>query len=199
MPLVLAALILATLATCGVGVALLLGAFDPPAANRQDDFADPASGWPAQASPAMAWGYAGGAYQASALAVGQLSGSYLAGRYVNAEMAVTAELHGAGGYGLVCRLRDARNFYFAGVRQGQAFISALRAGRESVLTAAPTQTARRLRLRCAEGDLTLWVDDQPPLTARDFAWGSGQVGLWAQASALPTTITFDDFSLAVLP
>lgn len=201
MPLVLAGLILATLVTCGVGVALVLGVFDPPATNRRDDFTDPASGWPVQASGSMAWRYRAGAYQAEALALGQLSGSFLSARYTNVEVAVSAQANpdGAGGYGLMCRLRDSRNFYFAGVRQGGAFISILRAGRETLLASQPSTTASRLRLRCDEAALTLHVDDQPPLTAQDFALGQGQVGLWAQASALPVIMTFDDFSATVLP
>ncbi len=204
MPLVLAGLILATLATCGVGVALMLGVFDAPATSRYDDFADPASGWPAQTSGAMAWRYRAGEYQAEALALGQFSGSYLAGRYTNAEVAITARVNpaDAGGYGLICRWRDNRNFYFAGVRQGVAFISTLRAGRETVLATAPLQPIPqpvRLRLRCAEADLTLWVHDQAPLNAQDFGLGQGQVGLWAWANALPALIAFDDFSAAVLP
>jgi DNA-binding beta-propeller fold protein YncE len=174
----------------------------------EDNFADPGSGWMRRADGEAVTDYADGEYQieinAFNLNVWVASGPKLADSVVNVEARV------AGGpdnnlYGVLCRYRDDKNFYFFFISaDGYYAIGKFRDGKQTFLSGAsyqysdkilPGQVANQLTATCAGNTLSLSVNGTQLAQAADQDFADGQTGLIAGTFELeesPVDIRYDN-------
>lgn len=179
----------------------------------RDDFADPASGWTVTQEQAGTIEYADGGLRLAVarpnVALVATSSALPAPNDVVVEVSAR-KLGGPDsdtfGFGLACRVQDARNFYLLEINGGGlAGIVKVQDGRVVLLqtsggvpvTAVRTgNAANRLVARCVGDTLALTVNGQTIATARDATFGAGRVGVVAGAYDQPgLTVVFDDLAL----
>jgi hypothetical protein len=173
----------------------------------KDDFSDPASGWARSVSSSGAMDYFGGGFRiwVDTTDYDLWSTPGLSFRDVRIE----TDVYMIGGpfenrFGLLCRYRDARDYYFFIISSdGYYGIGKLSGGLRSLLgqammayTPAITQgvAINHLRADCIGDTLTLYVNGQPVGMAQDADLPDGDVGLLAGTFDQPgTDAVFDNF------
>jgi len=204
---VLAALVLATLACQAPSTADLLAA--PGDVLYRDDFTDPSSGWSRGATDGGSTDYAGGGYRITVTAPGY---NYWATPGLSfGNVRVEADALKFGGpeinrIGLICRYRDAANFYFFIISSdGYYGIGKVKDGQTQLLGASQMQPAaavhpgtvdNRLRADCNGSTLAFYVNDQPVGLAVDHDLAGGDVGILAGAfDEAGVDVLFDNFTV----
>ncbi|MDQ3912482.1 MAG: CHAT domain-containing protein [Actinomycetota bacterium] len=112
-------------------------------------------------------------------------------------------------WGIICRSINNENFYQMGIGyDGHPYIRKLKNNGFSTLASGPSyqgsairegRSSNHIRGDCLGSKLTLYVNDQKVLEARDAEFGSGNVGLYVQdtGNGPPgTDVSFDNFSIS---
>lgn len=156
----------------------------------RDRFGDPHSGWGSESREAFDRGYEEGEYFIEVYEPNWFAWATPGRRFDDVVVEVDArQLSGSptGHFGLLCRYRSSRDFYYFAIT-GDGYYAILRVqdGELEVLTGAgflPTQAvqtggeANRIRAICQEDHLTLVVNGQELDTVIDDAFSRGDVGL----------------------
>jgi len=173
----------------------------------KDDFFDSASGWARSVSSSGAMDYFGGGFR---IWVDTVNYDLWSTPGLNfRDVRIETDVYMIGGplenrFGLLCRYRDARNYYFFIVSSdGYYGIGKLSGGVRSLLgqammayTPAITQgvALNHLRADCVGDTLTFYVNGQPVGMAQDADLADGDVGLLAGTFDQPgTDAVFDNF------
>jgi hypothetical protein len=173
----------------------------------QDDFKDPGSGWGADQRDGFDRGYDEGVYFFDLRASNWLAWAFPGENFDDVSIEVNARVaSGAqdGHYGVLCRYKDADNFYYFAVSaDGYYAIFRRDEGNMRVLTgdgmlsSSHIKTGRQVNhvLGVCKGDeLSLYVNDEWLATVTDDAHAQGDVGLGASSGpGGGTRIVFDDF------
>ncbi|MBM3152749.1 MAG: hypothetical protein FJZ96_11220 [Chloroflexi bacterium] len=172
-----------------------------------DDFSDPESGWVRFNAPSGAMDFYGKAFR---IWVNQADYDFWSTPgYSFHDVRVEVDAARLAGpvenrFGLVCRYRDAQNFYFFIISSdGYYGIGKVEAGERALLgqemmaySAAvhPGIAPNHLRADCVGNSLAFHVNDQPVGLVQDETFDAGEVGLLAGAfSGTGVDILFDDF------
>jgi len=173
----------------------------------KDDFSDQASGWARAVNSSGAMDYFGGGFR---IWVDTTDYDLWSTPGLNfRDVRIETDVYMIGGpvenrFGLLCRYRDARDYYFFIISSdGYYGIGKLRGGLRSLLgqammayTPAITQgeSLNHLRADCIGETLTLYVNGQPVGMAQDADFTDGDVGLIAGTFDQPgTDAVFDNF------
>ncbi len=173
----------------------------------KDDFSDPASGWARAVNSSGAMDYFGGGFR---IWVNTTDYDLWSTPGLNfRDVRIETDVYMIGGpvenrFGLLCRYRDARDYYFFIISSdGYYGIGKLRGGLRSLLgqammtyTPAITQgeSLNHLRADCIGETLTLYINGQPVGMVQDADFADGDVGLLAGTFDQPgTDAVFDNF------
>jgi hypothetical protein len=184
----------------------------PGEALFKDDFSDPASRWARSVSSSGAMDYFGGGFR---IWVNTANYDLWSTPGLNfRDVRIETDVYTIGGplenrFGLLCRYRDARNFYFFIISSdGYYGIGKMSGGLRSLLgqammayTPAITQgiAINHLRVDCVGETLTLYVNGQPVGMAQDADFPDGDVGLLAGTFAQPGTDAVFDNLVVIKP
>jgi hypothetical protein len=173
----------------------------------QDDFEDPGSGWGADQRDGFDRGYDEGVYFFNLLASNWLAWTSPGKDFDDVSVEVNARVaSGAqdGHYGVLCRYKDADNFYYFAVsadgyyaifRRDEGDMEMLTAG-GGMLSSPHIKTGNQVNRVlgvCKGNDLSLYVNGQWLATVTDDAHARGDVGLGASSGPSGgTRIVFDD-------
>lgn len=173
----------------------------------QDDFSDPQSGWPVQASEQGQTGYAWDAYVIQVLVPNYDLWAVAGQTFRDVRVEVTAARTAGpvqNRIGLVCRYLDPGNYYFFIISSdGYYTVGKLRDGVRSLLgqemmaysdAILPGEAANRLRFECIGQVLSGYVNDRMIAVTSDPDLGDGDAGLLAGAfDEGGLEVRFDDF------
>ena len=173
----------------------------------QDIFSNPKSGWGQLASPAGAAGYTNGAYRivVNQPNVNLWSHPGMDFATIHEEVSLmTPDGPQGNRMGLICRLKDDKNFYFFAISaDGFYGIGKMKAGQTSLLSGDQMQKhdailtgtqINRVRADCLGNSLILYVNDVLVGTAVDKDFTSGDVGILAGTFDQPgVDVYFDNF------
>jgi len=184
-----------------------------PGALFEDDFEDPSSGWGADQRDGFDRGYDEGVYFFDLRASNWLAWASPGRNFDDVSVEVDARVaSGAqdGHYGVLCRYKDADNFYYLAVSADGYYAIFLRAeGDIKVLTGGGRGMVSSPHVKmggqvnrvvgvCEGDELSLYVNDQWLATVTDDTHAQGDVGIGAGSGPSGgTRIVFDDFSVAV--
>jgi hypothetical protein len=103
-----------------------------------------------------------------------------------------------GAWGIVCRARDNQNLYALAISQdGTAIIAKAKNGQLTALAQGhyinSDTSTNHIRGDCVEDTLTLYVDGEKIIEARDSDHKSGRVGLTVDPQL---NVSFDNFSVS---
>jgi hypothetical protein len=172
-----------------------------------DNFSAPSSGWTQADNPKGVMGYDGGALRMLVLAANYDLWSHPGQVFhdVRVEVDVT-RLEGPleNRFGLVCRYRDGRDFYFFIISSdGYYAIGKVRQGERALLGQAmmayspvivPGMGPNHLRFDCIGKSLTGYVNGQTVAATQDADLAGGDVGLLAGSFNTPgVDVAFDNF------
>jgi hypothetical protein len=172
----------------------------------EDDFSDPASGWPRRSNAGWHQDYEDGAYRVAldqdqwtyALAT-STAGLDVGDVVVEAEVRFVSNFADAGA-GLICRHLDSDNYYSFEIEDGAVSITRFVDDEQTVLVdSAPSDAMdpglSRLRAECVGDTLTFYVNGQQVASVQDDSLVHGDVGLIAGgAGEGQTDVRFDNFS-----
>jgi hypothetical protein len=173
----------------------------------QDFFSDPQSGWGELKSPAGTAGYINGAYHISVNQANVNLWTHPGKDFatVHEEVSIMpAAGPQANRMGLVCRLKDDKNFYFFAISaDGYYGIGKMKAGQTSLLTGSEMlphnsiltgSQINRIRADCIGNLLILYVNNVLVTSAKDEDFASGDVGILAGSFDQPgADVYFDNF------
>ena len=173
----------------------------------QDIFSNPKSGWGQLASPAGAAGYANGAYRivVDQPNVNLWSHPGMDFATIHEEVSLmTPDGPQGNRMGLICRLKDDKNFYFFAISaDGFYGIGKMKAGQTSLLSGDQMQKhdailtgtqINRVRADCIGNLLILYVNEVLVGSAKDDDFTSGDVGILAGTFDQPgADVYFDNF------
>ncbi|MFV2044219.1 MAG: hypothetical protein ACC700_13430 [Anaerolineales bacterium] len=182
----------------------------PPGVLYKDDFSNPLSGWDVRNDPDAITDYRNGAF---VIYVGKVDTTLWSKANRNMmDLIIDVDARQVGGpddnlFGLICRYRDADNFYrFVIGGNGYAGITKRSNGDVTVLSGPLLtrsdavnrgQATNHIRAICQRDQLTLYVNDQLVAQAADSDFPSGDIGLMASASKHPgVEIHFSEFSVS---
>jgi S1-C subfamily serine protease len=96
-----------------------------------------------------------------------------------------------GVFGILCRYRDAKNYYFFQVGPGASIaIGKLVNGEETLLASKDrvkeirTDSANQIQAECLRDHLTFWINSIPVVDAQDTDFAAGDIGLFAMGNEL---------------
>jgi hypothetical protein len=172
-----------------------------------DDFSNTTSGWPRLNDHNGTMDYFGGAYRIVVMVPDYDLWTTSGHEYPDAHLEVDAGPLGGpleNRFGLVCRHRDAQNFYFFVISaDGYYALGKVNNGIHSLLgqeamtySAAITTgfTFNHLRFDCTGNTLAAYINGQPIALAQDADFSTGDVGLLAGAFDAPgVDVAFDNF------
>jgi hypothetical protein len=173
----------------------------------QDFFSNPQSGWGEMNSPAGTSGYLDGAYHILVNQQNVNLWTHPGKDFSNIHEEVSI-MPAAGPesnrMGLICRLKDDKNFYFFAISaDGYYGIGKMKDGQTSLLTGAQMQPhsailtgyqINRVRADCIGNLLILYVNDQMVTSVKDSDFTSGDVGILAGSFDQPgADVYFDNF------
>jgi hypothetical protein len=175
----------------------------------QDDFSRPASGWLRTSTQVGAMDYYSNVYRIVVNAPDYDLWSVAGASFTNVRLEADAGKFGGpveNRFGLVCRYRDAQNFYFFVISSdGYYAIGKVSGGTRSLLgqpamtynAAVPTGVApNHLRFDCLGSMLAGYVNGQMIALAQDADFANGDVGLIAGAFDIPgVDVVFDNFGV----
>ncbi len=190
------------LAACSVSV-------DPGEVVFQDDFSRPVSGWDRYSDPTYSSDYYEGGYRIHVLEPN--TDAWAVPQLDLADVQIEVDATKLGGpddnvYGVLCRYKDSRNFYFFLVSSdGYSGIGVYKDGRRRLLTddsLLPSGAVNvggalnHIRADCNGYQLRLLVNGILVAEAQAAEWPRGDVGLIAGTYDQPgTEIIFDNFSV----
>lgn len=194
-------------------VSLLLAACsvtaDPGEVVFQDDFSRPISGWDRYYDPTYSSDYYEGGYRIHVLEPN--TDAWASPRLDLADVQIEVDATKLGGpddnvFGVLCRYKDSRNFYFFLVSSdGYTGIGVYKDGRRRLLTddsLLPSEAVNRgnalnhIRVDCDGYRLRLIVNGILVAEAQAAEWPRGDVGLIAGTyDQAGTEILFDNFSV----
>lgn len=198
--------------TVWLAIALTACATEPGGEPLQhtDDFSNPESGFPRQTDADATTDYSHGEYMIE-IVEPDLNVWAIAGPAV-ADATVTVQARTANGsnnnaFGVVCRYRDDKNFYFLVISaDGFYAIGKLKEGMISYLTPGgfqqneniqTGQATHTLAAACLGGTLTLSVNGFELASVTDPDYRDGQTGLIAATfDGTPVEIRFDNFKIS---
>jgi hypothetical protein len=173
----------------------------------QDIFSNPKSGWGELDSPAGTAGYINGAYR---IVVNQpninlWSHPGMDFATIHEEVSLMSpDGPQANRMGLICRLKDDKNFYFFAISaDGYYGIGKMKDGQSSLLTGSEMQKndailtgtqINRVRADCIGNSLILYVNETLVATVTDNDFTTGDVGILAGTFDQPgADVYFDNF------
>jgi len=172
-----------------------------------DDFSEPANGWPQEAGDAASYLYDEGAYRITVQEKDSLFWAAPNGRFEDARIQASATLASGDAesyFGLLCRLQDARNFYYMVIRsdgsytigkvQDSEFRSLLPGGWDASQAIRTGSLQNQLRADCIQDRLRFYVNGELLAEVQDADFLAGKVALGAAAiGAEALDVRFDDF------
>jgi hypothetical protein len=194
------------LAGCGFSGLSSLGV-QPGEELYRENFSSPSSGWTRASAAVGSLDYYNGVYRIVVIATDYDLWAVPGKDFDDVRIEVDAARFGGPAenrFGLVCRHRDAQDFYFFVISSdGYYAIGKVSAGARSLLgqpamaynAAIITGTApNHLRFDCAGTALTGYVNGQMVAITQDDSFAKGDVGLIAGSFDIPgVDIVFDDF------
>lgn len=173
----------------------------------QDFFGNPKSGWGELNSPAGVAGYVDGAYHILINKANVNLWTHPGKDFATVHEEVTImPVAGpqANRMGLICRLKDDKNFYFFAISaDGYYGIGKMKNGQSSLLTGNEMQPhyailtgsqTNRIRADCIGNLLILYVNDIMVTSVKDNDFSSGDVGILAGSFDQPgSDVYFDNF------
>jgi hypothetical protein len=200
--LAISVLIALLVASCGVSSS-------PGEVVFQDDFSRPVSGWDRYYDATYSSDYHDGGYRIHVLEPN--TDAWAIPHLDLADVQIEVDATRLGGpedniYGVLCRYKDARNFYFFLVSSdGYSGIGVYKDGRRRLLTdesLLPSEAVNRgnlpnhIRADCNEYQLRLFVNGILVAETQAAEWPSGDVGLIAGSyDQAGTEIIFDNFTV----
>ena len=182
---------------------------DPGEVVFQDDFSRPVSGWDRYNDPTYSSDYYEGGYRIHVLEPN--TDAWASPRLDLADVQIEVDATKLGGpddnvFGVLCRYKDSRNFYFFLVSSdGYTGIGVYKDGRRRLLTddsLLPSEAVNRgnalnhIRADCDGYQLRLHVNGILVAEAQAAEWPRGDVGLIAGTyDQAGTEILFDNFSV----
>ncbi len=182
---------------------------DPGEVVFQDDFSRPVSGWDRYYDPTYSSDYYEGGYRIHVLEPN--TDAWASPRLDLADVQIEVDATKLGGpddnvFGVLCRYKDSRNFYFFLVSSdGYTGIGVYKDGRRRLLTddsLLPSEAVNRgnalnhIRADCNGYQLRLLVNGILVAEAQAAEWPRGDVGLIAGTyDQAGTEILFDNFSV----
>ena len=182
---------------------------DPGEVVFQDDFSRPVSGWDRYNDPTYSSDYYEGGYRIHVLEPN--TDAWASPRLDLADVQIEVDATKLGGpddnvFGVLCRYKDSRNFYFFLVSSdGYTGIGVYKDGRRRLLTddsLLPSEAVNRgnalnhIRADCDGYQLRLLVNGILVAEAQAAEWPRGDVGLIAGTyDQAGTEILFDNFSV----
>jgi len=171
-----------------------------------DDFSDWTSGWDNGAGLGGFVGYYNGEYHVEVERANYIFWGTSHNTFVDTVITVQARIVrpvGDADYGVICRYRDAENFYaFSLTEDHYAAIWKVQDGEYSLLMdwiysqAIPRYESMIITVACMSNELTLAVDDVVLGRVSDFSFSSGDVGLFGGAwLSSDFTIAFDNIEI----
>ena len=195
-------------------ILLTLAACTPTAKQPQagnvlfrDDFSNSKSGWDRASADNGSTGYVNGTYQ---IFVDDVNSDFFANPYLNfVDTRVEVEAVKLAGddnnnFGVICRYKDAKNFY-AGLITSDGYVGIIKMaggnyrvlGRDMLIKHPAVNQGEAknfIRLDCIGQEFILYVNEQPVEYQTDAEWVSGDVGLLAGSFDSPgVRIAFDNF------
>jgi hypothetical protein len=171
-----------------------------------DDFSVGASGWNHGSGPGSFVGYNNGEYHVDVDTPNYVAWGLSHNMFVDTVITVQARIVrpvGNADYGVICRYRDADNFYaFSLTEDRYASIWMIRDGEYSVLMDwifsqdIPQYEMATITVACLSNELTLGVNGVVLGRVSDFSFANGDIGLFGGAWNEPGfTVAFDNIEI----
>jgi hypothetical protein len=185
-----------------------LWSMDPGDVYFQDDFSNPGSGWDRVDAADGVTDYVDGAYRIFSATADYYLWATCGRKFPN-DVRIEVDAVRRGGsdadvFGILCRYRNAKNFYILMISgDGQGGIAKQTGGDLVMLSAESLKSnpgihtglePNRLRADCVGSTLSLYVNELLVATASDAEFDGGDAGLWLGAYERPgSDVYFDNF------